>query len=223
MTDISGISSGYTMDQSLNTLESDKTTMGKNDFLLLLVAQLENQDPMNPEDATEFTSQLAQFSSLEQMENANKSLEGLGAMSNEMERMSALGLIGQDVIAQTDQFHFSGDSVQLGYRLEAPADDVKLYVLNQTGSTVATISAQEKEPGEYFIDWDGLGDTGMPLSPGDYSLAVRAVDDDDNLIQSDSLIKGRVDVVDMSGATPLLETNSGTFAMNKIEKAGAAL
>jgi len=223
MTDISGISSGYTMDQSLNTLESDKTTMGKNDFLLLLVAQLENQDPMNPEDATEFTSQLAQFSSLEQMENANKSLEGLGAMSNEMERMSALGLIGQDVIAQTNQFHFSGDSVQLGYRLEAPADDVKLYVLNRTGSTVATISAQEKEPGEYFIDWDGLGDTGMPLSPGDYSLAVRAVDDDDNLIQSDSLIKGRVDVVDMSGTTPLLETNSGTFAMNKIEKAGAAL
>ena len=223
MTDISGVSSGYTMDQSLNTLESDKTSMGKNDFLLLLVAQLENQDPMNPEDATEFTSQLAQFSSLEQLENANKSLEGLGAMNNEMERMSALGLIGQNVIAKTDQFHFSGDSVQLGYRLEAPADDVKLYVLNQTGSTVATISAQEKEPGEYFIDWDGLGDTGMPLSQGDYSLVVRAVDDDDNLIQSDSLIKGRVDVVDMSGTTPRLETNAGTFAMNKIEKAGVAL
>ncbi len=223
MTDISGVSSGYTADPSLNTFESDKTSMGKDDFLQLLVAQLENQDPMNPEDATEFTSQLAQFSSLEQMENANKSLEGLGAMNNEMERMSALGLIGQNVIAQTDQFHFSGDSVQLGYRLDAPADDVKLYVLNQTGSTVATISAQEKEPGEYFIDWDGLGDTGMLLSQGNYSLAVRAVDDDDNLIQSESLIKGRVDVVDMSGATPLLETNAGTFAMNKIEKAGAAL
>ena len=223
MTDISGVSSGYTMDPSLNTLESDKTSMGKDDFLKLLVAQLQNQDPMNPEDATEFTSQLAQFSSLEQLENANTSLEGLGAMNNEMERMSALGLIGQNVIAQTDQFHFSGDSVQLGYRLEAPADDVKLYVLNQTGSTVATISAQEKEPGEYFIDWNGLGDTGMPLSQGDYSLVIRAVDDDDNLIQSDSLIKGRVDVVDMSGTTPLLETNSGTFAMNKIEKAGAAL
>jgi len=223
MTEISGVSTGYTMDQSLNTIESDKTSMGKNDFLKLLVAQLENQDPMNPEDATEFTSQLAQFSSLEQMENANKSLGGLGAMSDEMERMSALGLVGQDIIAQTDQFHFSGDSVQLGYRLEAPADDVKLYVLNQSGSTVATITAQEKEPGEYFIEWDGLGDAGMPLNEGDYSLVIRAVDDDDNLIQSDSLIKGRVGVVDMSGTTPLLETNSGTFAMNKIEKAGANL
>ena len=223
MTDISGVSSGYSIDPSLNTLDSDKTSMGKDDFLQLLVAQLENQDPMNPEDATEFTSQLAQFSSLEQMENANKSLEGLGAMSNEMERMSALGLIGQEVIAQTDQFHFSGEPVQLGYRLDMPADDVKLYVLNQSGSTVATVSAQEGDPGEYFISWDGLGDTGMPLNAGDYSLAVRAVDNDDNLVQTDSLIKGRVDVVDMSGTTPLLETHSGTFAMNKIEKAGASL
>jgi len=223
MTDITGVSSGYTMDTSLNTLESDKTSMGKDDFLKLLVAQLENQDPMNPEDATEFTSQLAQFSSLEQMENANKSLEDLGAMNGEMERMSALGLIGQNVVAQTEKFHFGGDSVELGYRLEAPADDVKLYVLNQTGSTVATISAQEKEPGEYFVDWNGLGDTGSTLRTGDYSLAIRAVDEDDNLIQSESLVKGRVDVVDMSGTTPLLETNAGTFAMNKIEKAGAAL
>ncbi len=221
MSAISGIDTGYTA-PSTTSISSD-VSMGKTDFLLLLVAQLENQDPMNPQDATEFTSQLAEFSSLEQLENANKSLEGLAAMSSEMERMSALGLIGQDVIAQTEQFHFSGDPVQLGYRLETPADDVKLYVLNQTGSTVATISAQETHPGEYFIDWDGLGDLGMPLEPGDYSLVVRAVDKDDQLIQTDSLIKGRVEVVDMSGVTPQLETSSGTFAMNKIEKAGAAL
>ena len=221
MSAISGIDTGYTA-PTIASNTSD-VSMGKNDFLLLLVAQLENQDPMNPQDATEFTSQLAEFSSLEQLENANKSLEGLAAMSSEMERMSALGLIGQDVIAQTEQFHFSGEPVQLGYRLETPADDVKLYVLNQTGSTVATISAQETDPGEYFMAWDGLGDLGMPLEPGNYSLVIRAVDKDDQLIQTDSLIKGRVEVVDMSGVTPQLETSSGVFAMNKIEKAGAAL
>lgn len=221
MAAISGIDTGYTA-PTLASSTSD-VSMGKNDFLLLLVAQLENQDPMNPQDATEFTSQLAEFSSLEQLENANKSLEGLAAMSSEMERMSALGLIGQDVIAQTEQFHFSGDPVQLGYRLETPADDVKLYVLSQTGSTLATISAQETNPGEYFIDWDGLSDLGMPVESGDYSLAVRAVDEDDQLIQTDSLIKGRVEIVDMSGIVPKLETSSGIFAMNKIEKAGAAL
>ena len=221
MSAISGIDTGYTA-PSITSAASD-VSMGKTDFLLLLVAQLENQDPMNPQDATEFTSQLAEFSSLEQLENANKSLEGLAAMSSEMERMSALGLIGQDVIAQTEQFHFSGDPVQLGYRLETPADDVKLYVLNQTGSTLATISAHETAPGEYFINWDGLSDLGMPVESGDYSLVIRAVDKDDQLIQTDSLIKGRVEIVDMSGVIPKLETSAGIFAMNRIEKTGAAL
>ncbi|MEA3362553.1 MAG: flagellar hook assembly protein FlgD [Thermodesulfobacteriota bacterium] len=221
MAAISGIDTGY-IAPSIASSTSD-VSMGKTDFLLLLVAQLENQDPMNPEDATEFTSQLAEFSSLEQLENANKSLEGLAAMSSEMERISALGLIGQDVVAQTEQFHFSGDPVQLGYRLETPADDVKLYVLNQTGSTVATITAEETSPGDYFIDWDGVGDRGMPLDSGDYSLAVKAVDEDDQMVQTESLVKGRVEAVDMSGIVAQLETGSGTFAMNKIEKAGAAL
>ena len=221
MSAISGIDTGYTA--PMTTVSPDGVSMGKNDFLLLLVAQLENQDPMNPQDATEFTSQLAEFSSLEQLENVNKSLEGLAAMSSEMERMSALGLIGQDVVAQSSQFHFNGDPVKLGYRLETPADDVKLYVLSQTGSTLATISSQETDPGEYFINWDGLSDLGMPLEPGDYSLAIRAVDDDDKMIQTDSLIRGRVEAVDMSGMTTQLETSSGTFAMNKIGKAGAAL
>ncbi|SDZ74136.1 flagellar basal-body rod modification protein FlgD [Desulfuromusa kysingii] len=220
MSAISGIDTSYT---SAISTTSDSVSMGKNDFLLLLVAQLENQDPMNPEDATEFTSQLAQFSSLEQLENANKSLEELASMSGEMERMSAFGLIGQDIVAQTEKFHFSGDPVQLGYRLDNQADNVKLYVLNQTGSTVATVSAQETGVGEHFVDWDGLGDLGMPLDPGDYSLVIRAVDDDDNIVSSDSLIKSRVEAVDMTGTATQLETDAGTFAMSKIEKAGVAL
>ena len=221
MSAISGINSGF-----MNPLEKvgdQNDVMGKDDFLMLLVAQLENQDPMNPQDATEFTAQLAQFSQLEQLTNVNKSLGGLTAMSSEMERMAALGLIGQEVVAQTEQFHFSGDRMQLGYRLETPADDVKLYILSETGSTLATISAQETDPGEYFIDWDGYSDFGMPLEPGDYSLVIKAVDKENKLIQVDSLIKGRVDAVDMTGLSTQLETSCGVFAMNKIEKAGAAL
>lgn len=223
MSEIGGISGGYTIDPSLNKLESDKTSMGKDDFLLLLVAQLENQDPMDPEDATEFTSQLAEFSSLEQLQNANQSLEGLGAMSSEMERMSALGLIGQNVVAQTDQFHFSGEPVDLGYRLDLPAEDVKLYVLNQTGATVATITAPETDSGEHFISWDGLTDLGMPADPGNYSMVVRATDSDDKLLTSEGLIRGRVAAVDMRDGGSLLETSAGIFSMDRVERVGTSL
>lgn len=221
MSAISGIDTGYT--NPVTTMGADNVSMGKEDFLKLLVAQLQNQDPMNPSDPTEFTAQLAQFSQLEQLTNANKSLEGLTTMSNEMERMSALGLIGQEVVAQADQFHFNGEAMQLGYRLDTPADDVKMYVLSATGSTLTTISAQETDPGQYFINWDGYSDFGMPLEPGDYSLVVRAVDEDDRLIQTDSLVKGRVNAVDMTGIMTQLETSCGIFAMDKIEKAGAGL
>lgn len=221
MAAISGIDTGYALPTT--TLKSEEASMGKDAFLTLLVAQLQNQDPMNPSDPTEFTAQLAQFSQLEQMDNMNKSLEGLGTMSNEMERMSALGLVGQDVVAQTSEFHFDGNPIDLGYHLDAQAEDVKLYVLSSTGATLATISAQETAPGEYFIPWNGQSDAGMPLDQGDYSLVVRAVDSDENLLPSQSLIKGRVSAVDMSGSTTQLETNVGIFAMGKIEKAGANL
>ena len=221
MSAISGIDTGYTNPMKKSTGED--VSMGKEDFLMLLVAQLQNQDPMNPQDATEFTAQLAQFSSLEQLTNVNENLGGLSAMSNDMERMSALGMIGQEVIAKTSQFHFNGGPMEVGYRLNTQADDVKMYVLSETGSTLATIPAQETAPGDYFIEWDGYGSNGTPLEPGNYSLVVKAVNDDDKIVQSDSLIKGRVVAVDLSGSTTKLETNSGIFAMSKIEKAGASL
>jgi flagellar basal-body rod modification protein FlgD len=219
MSAISGINTGNT--GALFDTGTAETSMGKEDFLKLLVAQLENQDPMNPSDPTEFTAQLAQFSQLEQLTNIDDSLAGLTAMSSEMDKMSALSLMGQDVVAQTEQFQFNGDPMQFGYRLDTPAEDVKLYVLSPTGSTVATIKAQETDPGQYFLEWDGIGDAGKPLGPGSYSLVVRAVDQDDKLISSTkSLIKGRVEAVDMSSGGTQVETNAGIFSMSKIERVG---
>ena len=221
MSAISGVDTGY----PTSTIASNTSdvSMGKEDFLLLLVAQLENQDPMNPADATEFTSQLAEFSSLEQLENANKSLEGLTVMNSEMERQSALSLIGTVVIAQSEEFRFNGESMELGYDLEVPADDVKLYILGPTGENLATLSASDGTPGQHFFEWDGLGDTGALLDPGDYSLVVRAVDADDQVVPSESLLKGIVYGVDLDSDGSLLETSSGPVKMSKVGKAGLPL
>ena len=207
----------------LTNMGDRDVSMGKEDFLKLLVAQLQHQDPLNPADPTEFTSQLAQFGQLEQLTNANKSLEQLSRMSGEMEKMSALSLIGQDVIAEGSEFHFNGESMQLGYRIDAPADKVTLYVQNQSGATLTTITARETSPGQYFVDWDGYTDVGMPLVPGDYSLVVHAIDGDEKTVDSKSLIKGRVKSVDLNGKPVQLDTSSGTFAMNRIHQAGGGL
>lgn len=221
MSAISGIDTGYTA--PMTTSNPDDVSMGKDDFLKLLVAQLQNQDPMNPSDPTEFTAQLAQFSQLEQLTNVNTSLEGLTAMSSEMERMSALSLIGTVVIAQTEQFHYSGEPMELGYDLEMPAEDVKLYVLSSTGATLATLSPTDGSAGQHFFEWDGASDAGMPLEPGDYELVVKAVDKNESVVGSKSLLKGLVYGVDLDPTGSLLETSSGSFKMSKVEKAGIPL
>ncbi len=221
MAAISGINTGS---QSLPGMTTAKeSAMGKEDFLKLLVAQMQNQDPMNPSDPTEFTSQLAQFSQLEQLTNVNKSLEGLTTMSSEMERMSALGLIGKDVVAQTESFQANGQEMKLGYRLEAPAESVNLYVLNSSGATVAELTAQETASGQHFVDWNGKDNNGMPVEEGQYRLAIKAVDKDKKIVKAETLLKGRVEGVDMSGSDIKLDTSAGSFAMSKVAKAGVSL
>ena len=199
---------------------SKETALGKDDFLTLLVAQLQNQDPLNPADATEFTAQLAQFSQLEQLSNMSAKLDTFAGMAGQVERQSALGLMGEDVVIQTSEFEVNGGNQRLGYRLDVPADQVNLYVLDSTGYNVATLPSSGTAPGEYFIDWDGIGDNGQPVAPGTYSLVARALDEDEKAIETTSLIRSAVTGVELGDAETSISTAAGTFSMARVEKVG---
>ncbi len=190
--------------------------MGKEDFLTLLVAQLQNQDPLNPDDPTEFTAQLAQFSSLEQLFTLNESMDNLVASSTGSDRLSALNTLGKEVIYHGDNFKFEGNPVEIGYQLDGIATEVTLS-LQHNGVTVAALKGVDLAEGNHFITWDGFTVKGEPAPFGDYTVAISAKAPGGESVAVAPLIKSEVTGIDMdveSGET--LVTRAGSITFNEI-------
>jgi flagellar basal-body rod modification protein FlgD len=192
------------------------TTMGKEDFLTLLVTQLQNQDPLNPSDPTEFTAQLAQFSSLEQLFTVNETLEGLTSATKGQQQMSALSLIGREAVFDSENFHLGEGTVTLGYDLSAAAERVELHIQDGNGKSVAILKPEDKTAGTHFVTWDGVDQFGRQVSSGDYTLSILALDTAEEGIEAQPLFKGRITGVDLDPAGSVLITDSGDFAMKNL-------
>ncbi|MDO3378074.1 flagellar hook assembly protein FlgD [Geoalkalibacter halelectricus] len=192
------------------------SVMGKDDFLLLLVTQLQNQDPMNPQDPTEFTAQLAQFSSLEQLFAINDNLGLMAGSSMEMERLSALSMIGKEAVSGNGAFAFNGTSATLGYKLDSTAHEVSLHILDATGRNVANLPAAATSAGEHFLTWNGVGLNGQKVAPGEYQVVVRALDAAEETMPAKPLVKSVITGVDMLGGTNWLVSDNGNFRLKDI-------
>lgn len=202
--------------QLTSAMSNKKNALGKDAFLMLMVEQLKNQDPMNPSDATEFTAQLAQYSSLEQLTNINKNLTDMGSTSGEIQRMSALSMIGKEVVTRGSEFNFTGSAVKLGYDLDANADHGTLYIRDSSGSTVATLAFADGVSGQHFVEWDGKDDSGHQLPTGQYTLGVSAFNGDADVAVT-SLISSRVVGVDLVDGGDVLVTNAGDYTLADVE------
>ncbi len=194
----------------------DQAVMGKQDFLTLLVAQLQNQDPLNPDNPTEFTAQLAQFSSLEQLFTLNESMTNMAAATANSDRLSTLGTIGKEVAYNGSSFNFTGKPVEIGYQLDGPASSVNLS-LQLNGTTVATLQGKELSEGNHYLTWDGLTKDGVMASPGKYTIVIEAKAAAGETVAAAPLIKSEVTGVDLGGDSGgTLQTKAGEIAFNSI-------
>ena len=199
------------------TAAKTENTLGQDEFLTLLVAQLQNQDPLNPTDATEFTAQLAQYSQLEQLFNLNDAMDGLTAAQTSSQKVSALSLINKEVVVEDSHFPFDGAPTRIGYRVDGPATDISLQIRNSAGATVATLNAGDTTPGEHFLTWNGLDQNGAPLPADTYQLAVTAKGASaDATVTVAPLVRTTVTGVDLSGSEPLVVTRTGEFLVSAI-------
>jgi flagellar basal-body rod modification protein FlgD len=157
------------------------SSLGKDDFLKLLVSQLKNQDPMNPMQGTEFASQLAQFSSVEQLQNLNatltQSVQANQIMTQSIGNSLAATLIGKDVKATGSTFTTTGTGpVHLGYTLPAGIDKAVVRIYDASGGLVRTLQGTGTASGDNTFTWDGANDQGTQVPGGKYTFKVEALD-----------------------------------------------
>ncbi|WP_457572089.1 flagellar hook assembly protein FlgD [Desulfovulcanus sp.] len=167
--------------------------MGKDEFLKLLVTQLEHQDPLNPMEDREFTAQLAQFSSLEQLTNISEGIQGLQKNSSRQEMLGAVSFIGKDVRATGDSLSKSGEDIStVYYHMEDVASKVYVNIFDAFGNLVRTVNLDARQPGDYEFVWDGKTYTGSEAPDGVYSIRIAAEGIYGQPVMVDSEVTGRV-------------------------------
>jgi flagellar basal-body rod modification protein FlgD len=193
------------------------TALGKDEFLKLLVAQLANQDPTNPQDSTAFVAQLAQFSSLEQQQNTVNRLDTLLLGQATANQTAASTFIGKNVTYQSGQIQLSqGSAPAVQMTLSAPADQVTVAVSDGSGNVVRTMKMGAAAAGDLAVTWDGTDNNGNVLPDGSYTIAPSAVDASGNPVPITLATAGTVSGVVFHGGVPYLQVGGGLISMSSV-------
>jgi len=176
-------------------------SLGREDFMALLIAQLENQDPLSPAKDTEFISQLATFSSLEQLITANSNLEGLALGQASLLNSQALSLIGREALVSSgDSIKIEGGApAKLMYQLPQAAKSATLTVYAADGAPLRVFDLATKPGGWVELAWDGTDAKGNPLADGEYRLEVSATGADGEALNVALAQAVRIDAVRFGG------------------------
>ena len=216
---ISDVLSGYSNYGSSSA--SGTTAMGKEDFLKLMLAQLQNQDPLSPMEGTEFASQLAQFTSLEQLINLNDAMDtSINAdyfLSQSINNTLAATLIGKEVKLSGNSFQNNGEeNTTLGYNLSNMASSVTVKIYNENGQLVRTIENAPKSSGDNKLIWDFTDNEGNSVAQGKYTFRVEPKDSEDNLISYTDFVLGNIEGVKFTSEGTMLVVNVAQYYLSDI-------
>ncbi len=192
--------------------------LGRDTFLKLLVKQLQYQDPLNPMSNTDFTAQLAQFSSLEQMTNMSEDMKKLSDLQASMNNMQAVDFIGKRVSAKGDIVEFNGQEVGLDFYLDSAATDVDVDIYDPTGNLVKTIHMQNVPAGDAVCHWDGRDNAGDMVQPGKYTFKVDANDAQGAKVDATTYATGTVTGVTYDKGITYLIVGDKEVTISNVEK-----
>lgn len=157
-----------------STLPEKKVEDPQDRFLKLLVTQMKNQDPLNPLDNAQVTSQIAQISTVTGIDKLNETLQLLVADTELSKSMEAAAIIGHNVLAPGKAITLEGGKALAGVDLPKAVDELKVTILNSSGVAIANLDLGKQAAGTKAFPWDGTTDSGTPAANGTYSFIVKA-------------------------------------------------
>ncbi|HTJ91842.1 MAG TPA: flagellar hook assembly protein FlgD [Pararobbsia sp.] len=220
-------SSGSSSSSAANSLTNGSAQDLQTTFLQLLVTQLQNQDPTNPMDSSQMTSQLAQISTVSGISNLNTSLQSLASQLNSSQQLQAGALVGQGVLSAGSSITVgttkdsSGNSTQFatpfGVQLSSAATDVQITIKDSNGNVVRTIDAGAEPQGVTPMSWDGTDSSGNAVANGNYTFSVKATSTG-GTVTSTALAYSTIFAVGANpdGTTNLQLSNGQTASLSQI-------
>lgn len=214
MSDVSSVSSS----SGITTQTVGSQELGETEFLELLIAQLENQDPLEPMDNSEFVAQLAQFSNVEQLVAVNEGIDILATQLLSANNVQATSLVGKEVEVNSDSVQVDeGDTEKsIAFTLSEGAEDVTLEIYDDDSNLVRTIELGSQVEGEVTVDWDLYDDEGIKVAPGTFTLSVEATDANGDDIDVDTTITGTVTGVLYDSGYAELEIGDITVSLSDV-------
>jgi flagellar basal-body rod modification protein FlgD len=190
----------------------------ENRFLKLLTTQLKNQDPLNPMDNAQVTSQMAQISTVSGIESLNATLKTLLQDSKDSQTTQAASLVGQAVMVPGSALALSKGAAVGGFEVAKDADAVTVTISDENGIVVRTLTLGEQAAGFHNFTWDGATDNGAAAADGAYKIAVSAKTGSDK-VTATALNLGIVRSVINSGNGFTLDLGSmGMFSMDDVKQ-----
>ncbi|MBI1203231.1 MAG: flagellar biosynthesis protein FlgD [Rhodopseudomonas sp.] len=215
---ISSVSSAYTTASTSTTSSSASSvssTLSTSDFLTLIVSELQNQNPLDPTDTTQFMNQLVSYASYDQQQTMNTNLSALVTSMNSMLAGNGLGYIGQTVEAKGDTTTLQNGSASWGYSLSSEAASTTITVSDQDGNTVWTGSG-ETSSGSHTFTWDGTTSSGGTAPDGDYTVSVAATNASGTSVLDYTTVIGKVTGIDNTSGTTQLVVGDTTVPLANV-------
>lgn len=208
-------SSDVTVTSTHAVASSNDATVTSDRFLKLLVAQMRNQDPLNPMDNAQVTSQMAQINTVSGIEKLNTTVAGLSAQFMQLQAVQGASLVGHDVVVAGNRLAIDDAAAigQGGFELAGPADAVKVEILAPSGAVLQTINLGAEGAGLHSFDWQA----GAATSASGLTFRVSATRGG-VATPVTALMRDRVEAVNTSGNTFNLELrNAGTVAYDSVK------